>query len=137
MRPTVAILVRNLAVALLCALAWAPGMTPAQTVSLPTPPSSQLDRVMPVQYLAPPPTQWDPYAPQGNLIPAAAPQSGTWAPSALTGQPGYPGYSTAAPSLVPPQAASPSSSFSPQAIMSSPTMQQTMRVFQGFRGSWA
>ena len=145
MRLNICFAVRSLTVALVCALGSGPLVTDGQTVSLPTPPSSQLDRVMPVQYLAPPPTQWDPYSPQGTQLPAAAPQAGNWAPSALTGQPGYPGYSTAAPSLVPPQAppygappgGSPASSFSPQAIMASPTVQQTMRVFQGVRGSWA
>jgi len=131
---------RCLLIVLLAVFAAVPAAL-GQTAVLPPPAGSSLDRLAqafpPGTGLAPPPAGWDPYAPQGNLIPAAAPQSGTWAPSALTGQPGYPGYSTAAPSLVPPQAASPSSSFSPQAIMSSPTMQQTMRVFQGFRGSWA
>ena len=122
----------------------------AQTVSLPTPPSSQLDRVIPAQYLAPPPTTWDPYAPQAGQLPPpniaqAPPQTGQWAPSALTGQPGYPGYSTAAPSLVPPTSpasyppppGAPGSVFPPGGVMASPTMQQTMRVFQGVRGSWA
>ncbi len=121
----------------------------AQTVSLPTPPSSQLDRVIPAQYLAPPPTTWDPYAPQGGQFPPpnitqAAPATGQWAPSALSGQPGYPGYSTAAPSLTPTSPASyppppgtAGSVFPPGGVMASPTMQQTMRVFQGVRGSWA
>ena len=147
MRSTAAIVVRHLLFALLGAVVWGETSAVGQTVSLPSPPSSQLDRVMPVQYLAPPPTQWDPYAPQGSQFPApAAPQTGTWAPSALSGQPGYPGYNTAAPSLVPPSPAgygtppppgSPGSVFAGSSIMANPTMQQTMRVFQGVRGSWA
>ena len=148
MRPITSIVVRQLTMALACAWVVGSGSAGSQTVSLPTPPSSQLDRVMPAQYLAPPPTQWDPYAPQGNqLPPAPAPQTGTWAPSALGGQPGYPGYNTAAPSLVPPTSpagygvpptpGSPGSVIPPGGIMANPTMQQTMRVFQGVRGSWA
>ena len=140
--------VRRLIMALVCASVAGSGVARGQTVSLPTPPSSQLDRVLPAQYLAPPPTQWDPYSPQGNQFPAApAPQAGNWAPSALGGQPGYPGYNTAAPSLVPPTApvgygappppGSPGSVIPPGGIMANPTMQQTMRVFQGVRGSWA
>ncbi len=140
--------VRSLLVAAACSLPAA--RSAAQTVALPTPPSSQLDRVMAAQYIAPPPTTWEPYAPQaGQLPPAnimpAAPQTGTWAPSALSGQPGYPGYSTAAPSLVPPVSpaayppppGTPGSVIPPGGVMANPTMQQTMRVFQGVRGSWA
>ena len=125
--------VRALALAACCAVVVPRAV--AQTVSLPSPPSSQLDRVMPAQYLAPPPAAWQP----------AAPQAGSWAPSAIGGQPGYPGYSTAAPSLVPPAApasyppppGTPGSVIPPGGIMANPTMQQTMRVFQGVRGSWA
>ena len=60
MRLNIRFAVRSLTVALVCALGSGPLVTDGQTVSLPTPPSSQLDRVMPVQYLAPPPSQWDP-----------------------------------------------------------------------------
>jgi hypothetical protein len=66
----------------------------------------------------------------------------TWAPaqapSALGGQPGYPGYSTAAPSLTPTQgtAGSPSM-FPPGYPTQNSTFQQSMRLYQGARGSWA
>ncbi|MBM4010451.1 MAG: hypothetical protein FJ286_03585 [Planctomycetes bacterium] len=53
----------------------------------------------------------------------------------MSGQPGYPGYSPAAPSLAaPPQQAS---LFPAGYPTQSQTIQQTMHVFQGVRGSWA
>jgi hypothetical protein len=123
-----------------------PGAAPAaaQTVQLPPPASSSLDRLA---QAAPPPT-WDPYAAPAPIFPTtpAAPPS-TWAPSAISGQPGYPGYSTAAPPILPTQgtgqlaapAYPPSASPFQQSVQQGvqQTYAQTMHVFQGVRGSWA
>jgi hypothetical protein len=119
--------------------------TPAfgQTAALPPPAASSAVRLAQAPSLPPPPTTWDPYAPQATqALPSG---TSTWAPSAISGQPGYPGYSPAAPSLVSPGQpppgtytpagyAAPSSSFD-QAVQQ--TYAQTMHVFQGVRGSWA
>ena len=127
---------------LLLVLAAVTAEATAQTVQLPPPAASSLDRIA---QLSPPPPTWDPYAPQAAQVfppPGSAPPP-TWAPSAIGGQPGYPGYSTAAPSLVPPQnAAGQPALFTPTGYPGQPsgmqqTMQQTMHVFQGVRGSWA
>jgi hypothetical protein len=84
--------------------ATCPRAARAQTVSLPSPAESSLDRIIPTQYgapLSPPPPSWDPYAPQASQVFPTSPAPTTWAPaqapSAIGGQPGYPGYSTAAP----------------------------------------
>ncbi|MFZ4733470.1 MAG: hypothetical protein ACOYK7_13095, partial [Pirellulales bacterium] len=116
----------------------------AQTVPLPTPAPSSLDRLAQGSTfgapLAPPPTAWDPYGPQAGQWMPVAPSSGMPAPSALGGQPGYPGWQPGSPPVVPTQGTggTPSSLF-PQGLSTtqSPAMQQTMRVFQGVRGSWA
>jgi hypothetical protein len=117
-----------------------------QTAALPPPAASSVERLAQAPSLAPPPQTWDPYAPQATqLVPQQPPGSASWAPSGISGQPGYPGYSTAAPSLVPPGQpppgaytpagyAAPSSSFD-QTVQQ--TYAQTMHVFQGVRGSWA
>jgi hypothetical protein len=119
-----------------------------QTAALPPPAASSLDRLAQVP-LQPPPQAWDPYGPQ-NLLPSAppAPNSG-WAPSAISGQPGYPGYSTATPSMVnpgtpgmqpPPGAYTPAGYPAPSSTFEQSMQQtyaQTMHVFQGVRGSWA
>jgi len=125
-----------------------------QTAALPPPAASSVDRLAQAPpSLAPPPSTWDPYAPQATqAVPATAPGSSSWAPSGMSGQPGYPGYSTAAPSLAPPGTpppgtygpppgtytpagyAAPSSTFD-QTVQQ--TYAQTMHVFQGVRGSWA
>ena len=116
----------------------------AQTVALPSPAASSLDRLAQAPpSLSPPPAGWDAYAPQAAQVFPSAPQTGSWAPSALGGIPGYPGYSTAPPSLVPPQGTAPANSSLLSSIpavpnpMASPTVQQTMRLYQGARGSWA
>jgi hypothetical protein len=118
----------------------------AQTVALPPPAASSLDRIAqasPYGTPLPPPPAWDPYAPQaGQMFPAPAsglPTPSTWAPSAITGTPGYPGYSTAAPSLTPTQGPPPMSGslFPPGYPAQNSTFQQTMRLYQGARGSWA
>jgi hypothetical protein len=128
--------------AVLAALCQSP--VRAQTAALPSPAASSLDRIIPTQYgapLSPPPPTWDPYAPQGSqLYTAQAPT--TWAPaqapSALGGQPGYPGYSPAAPSIMPTQGTAGSPSLFPPGYPSqNSTFQQTMRLYQGARGSWA
>ena len=112
----------------------------AQTVQLPSPAASSLDRVIPTQYgapLSPPPPAWDPYAPQAAQVfptPAANPTP-SWAPSAIGGQPGYPTYPTAGGSA-PPQI-TPDLGTSGNALSQNPTLQQTMRLYQGARGSWA
>ena len=97
----------RLAVSLVLAIALlfsAAGSASAQTSYLPPPAASSLDRIAQAP-LSPPPPTWDAYAPQASQVfPSPGPTSSTWAPSAIAGQPGYPGYSTAAPSLVPPQA---------------------------------
>lgn len=128
--------------------AWAllggAGSATAQTAVLPAPPSSSLDRLAQAPGLPPPPPGWDAYAPpSAATFPQAgfpaAPQSSTWAPSAISGQPGYPGYSTAAPSLVPTQGPPPTtgSLFPPGYPAQNSTFQDTMRLYQGARGSWA
>ena len=86
----------SLLLALFLATLVGAGEASAQTAALPSPAASQLDRVVPVQYgapLSPPPPTWDPYAPQAGqtfAMPAANPTP-SWAPSAVSGQPGYPG----------------------------------------------
>ena len=118
-------------------LAWAATVA-AQTVQLPSPPSSSLDRIAQAP-LSPPPPTWDPYAPQASqILTPPGPSASGWAPSGMTGQPGYPGYSPAAPSLVPPQGpGQPAAVFPTGYPAQNSTMQQTMHVFQGVRGSWA
>jgi hypothetical protein len=120
----------------------------AQTVQLPPPAGSSLDRIAqafpPGTGLAPPPPGWDPYgaqAPQMFAAPPGPPPS-IWAPSAISGQPGYPGYNTAAPSIVPTQGTGASASLLPPGYPGQPsvfqqTYAQTMHVYQGARGSWA
>jgi hypothetical protein len=127
-----------------CALAWGAGRATAQTAALPAPPSSALDRIAQAPALPPPPPGWDAYAPPSaaTFPPAgfpSAPASSTWAPSAISGQPGYPGYSTAAPSLTPTQGPPPTtgSLFPPGYPAQNSTFQDTMRLYQGARGSWA
>jgi hypothetical protein len=107
---------------------------------LPAPAASALDRVIPAQYgapISPPPPTWDPYAPQAAQVfptPSASPTP-SWASSAIGGQPGYPTYPTAGgPSL--PQI-TPDMGTAGNALGQNPTVQQTMRLYQGARGSWA
>ena len=118
----------------------------AQTAALPPPAASSLDRLAqasPYGTPLPPPPSWDPYAPQASqMFPPPAvggPTPSTWAPSAISGQPGYPGYSTAAPSLSatqqPPVMSG--SLFPPGYPSNNSTFQETMRLYQGARGSWA
>ena len=118
----------------------------AQTAALPSPAASSLDRVIPAQYgvpLSPPPPAWDPYAAQAGQAFPATPPAANWVPaqasSAIGGQPGYPGYSTAQPSIMPTQnpAGAPTSLFPPGYPSQNSTFQQTMRLYQGARGSWA
>ena len=72
------------------------------------------------------------------MFPPPGPSGSTWAPSALSGQPGYPGYSPAAPSLTAPPGGPQQAAVFPTGYPSqSATLQQTMHVFQGVRGSWA
>lgn len=132
-------LLRLLSAAVTAALvAAAPAI--AQTVQLPSPAASSLDRVIPTQYgapMSPPPPAWDPYAPQAAQVfptPAANPTP-SWAPSAIGGQPGYPTYPTAGGSSLPQIA--PDMGTSGNALSQNPTLQQTMRLYQGARGSWA
>ena len=111
----------------------------AQTVALPGPAESDLDRIIPVQFgapVSPPPPSWDPYAPQPGPMLAAPPASPapTWAPSAINGQPGYPGYTTTGSTI--PQIA-PDMGTAGNSITESPTFQKSMRLYQGARGSWA
>lgn len=112
----------------------------AQTVQLPSAAASSLDRVIATQYgapISPPPPTWDPYAPQASQVfptPAANPTP-SWAPSAIGGQPGYPTYPTAGGSSLPQIA--PDMGTGGNALTQSPTFQQTMRLYQGVRGSWA
>ena len=129
-------LVASLAIAIV--LLAAGSQAAAQTSYLPPTASSSLDRIAQAPLTPPPPT-WDAYAPQAaQVFPTPGPSSSTWAPSAIGGQPGYPGYSTAAPSLVPPQAPPQQASLFPAGYPSQgQTFQQTMHVFQGVRGSWA
>jgi hypothetical protein len=130
---------------LTASLAACPRAARGQTVELPSPAESSLDRIIPTQYgapLSPPPPAWDPYAPQAAQVFPASPAPSTWAPaqapSAIGGQPGYPGYSTAAPSLVPTQGTAGSPTlFPPGYPTQNSTFQQTMRLYQGARGSWA
>jgi hypothetical protein len=136
------LLTLTLAHALASAAAALPRDALAQTVALPPPAVSSLDRIAQAPALPPPPPGWDAYAPQASQLfpaPAAAPGGSTWAPSAISGQPGYPGYSTAAPSLTPTQGPPPMSGslFPPGYPSQNSTFQQTMRLYQGARGSWA
>jgi len=110
----------------------------AQTSYLPPPATSSLDRIAQAP-MSPPPATWDPYAPQaGQVFPTPGPSASTWAPSAISGQPGYPGYSPAAPSLASPPGAPQQAALFPAGYPTqSQTIQQTMHVFQGVRGSWA
>ena len=128
-----------------CAACWCRPAA-AQTVALPPPAASSLDRIAqasPYGTPMPPPPAWDAYAPQaGQVFPAPAssmPTPSTWAPSAINGQPGYPGYSTAAPSLTPTQGPPNMSGslFPPGYPSQNSSFQQTMRLYQGARGSWA
>jgi hypothetical protein len=129
------------AVAIVLLVAGA-GVSRAQTASLPPPAPSSLDRLAQAP-ISPPPPAWDAYGPQsGQVFATPGPSTSTWAPSAIGGQPGYPGYSPAAPSLVPQQpplqpGAQPAALFPTGYPAQSPTLQQTMHVFQGVRGSWA
>jgi hypothetical protein len=120
-----------------------------QTAALPPPAGSSLDRIAqafpPGTGVAPPPAGWDPYAPQASQVfpaPTAGQAPSVWAPSAINGQPGYPGYSTATPWVVPTQGTGGSASLMPpggpaQASPFQQTFAQTMHVYQGARGSWA
>jgi len=120
-----------------------------QTAALPPPAGSSLDRIAqafpPGTGLAPPPAGWDPYAPQaGQMMPAppAGPPPSVWAPSGLSGQPGYPGGSTANPWVMPAQGTGGSASLVPPGYPPQPnafeqTFSQTLHVYQGARGSWA
>ncbi|MEO2040454.1 MAG: hypothetical protein ABGW79_01215, partial [Pirellulales bacterium] len=123
----------------------------AQTVQLPPPAASSLDRIAqasPYGYpLSPPPPAWDPYGPQASQIypvPATNPGTNpppTWATSAVNGQPGYPGYSTAPPPIVPSNPSQPLPVGYPQPPTQQSewfqqTYQQSMRAYQGVRGSW-
>jgi hypothetical protein len=133
-----------LTVAVVTVAALAVAGASAQTVQLPPPAASSLDRIAQAPLSAPPPA-WDAYAPQAApVFPTPGPSASTWAPSAISGQPGYPGYSTAAPSLVPqqpPGTISPAAGYPAQSSNIQQgfqqTYQQTMHVFQGARGSWA
>jgi len=120
----------------------------AQTVQLPPPAISSLDRIAQAPAgvpLSPPPATWDPYAPQAAQVfppPANGLQPGSMpsivSPSALGGQPGYPGYSTTAPSLVNTQGtAGNQTMFPPGYPQQNSTFQQTMHLYQGARGSWS
>ena len=116
-----------------------------QTASLPPPAASSLDRLAQAPLAAPPQT-WDPYGPQTLPTYASPAPNAGWAPSAIGGQPGYPGYSPAAPSLAPPGTQPPPGAYTPAGYPAPSSnfqqnMQQsyaqTMHVFQGVRGSWA
>jgi hypothetical protein len=134
-------------IACLVACVALPAVARSQTASLPPPAPSSLDRLAQAPTLSPPPPTWDPYAPQATqLVPPTAPGTSSWAPSAISGQPGYPGYSTAAPSLVPPGTQPPPGTMTPAGYPApssafqqnvQQTYTQTMHVFQGVRGSWA
>ena len=129
----------------LAALLWSASWSVAQTVQLPPPAASSLDRLAQAGSLAAPPPTWDAYAPPGSQVFPAAPPPSTWAPSAISGQPGYPGYSTAAPSLVAPPGSPPPgqpaalfpAGYPAQGSSFQQSYQQTMHVYQGARGSWA
>ena len=124
-----------------------------QTVQLPSPAASSLDRIaqapMGSYNLGAPPASWDPYAPQATQLPPSLPAAPTTMPSAIGGQPGYPGYSTTAPSLMAPQqppfnqpimptqGTAGNTLFPPGYPAQNSTFQQTMRLYQGARGSWA
>ena len=102
----------------------------AQTVALPPAAASSLDRLAQA-----PPSSWIPSAPPtGQVFPTPT----TSLPS-LGGPPGYPGYSTAAPSLTPAQGPPNMSGslFPPGYPSQNSTFQQTMKLYQGARGSWA
>ena len=101
---------------LLAAVVWlaacCPGRSLGQTTSLPPPAASSLDRLAqaPSGYgtpLSPPPPTWDPFAPQATQLPPQQPAvvvpQQPFANSAMGGQPGYPGYSTTAPNVMPTQ----------------------------------
>jgi hypothetical protein len=123
------------------------GNAAAQTVQLPPPAASSLDRIAQAtpSYgapLSPPPPGWDAYAPQASqAFPAAPSLSPPGIPpsaSAIGGQPGYPGYSTAAPPIVPTQGTAGSPNMFPPGYPSqNSSFQETMRLYQGARGSWA
>ncbi|MDA0816092.1 MAG: hypothetical protein O2946_00840 [Planctomycetota bacterium] len=138
---------------LLAAVVWlaacCPGRSLGQTTSLPPPAASSLDRLAqaPSGYgtpLSPPPPTWDPFAPQATQLPPQQPAvvvpQQPFANSAMGGQPGYPGYSTTAPNVMPTQgtAGQPQQYlFPPGYPQQNSSFQQTMRLFQGIRGSWA
>jgi hypothetical protein len=116
------------------------GNVSAQTVQLPPPAASSLDRIAqasPYGYpLSPPPPAWDAYGPQASQIYPVP------ATSAISGQPGYPGSATAAgpigPNMgtagtYPPGYPQPPSQ---QSEWFQNTYQQTLRIYQGARGSW-
>ena len=134
-------------IGVMVACAALPAVARGQTSSLPPPAASSLDRLAQAPSLAPPPPAWDPYAPQAaQLMPQPPPGTSSWAPSAIGGQPGYPGYSPAAPSLVPPGTQPPPGTLTPAGYPApssafqqnvQQTYSQTMHVFQGVRGSWA
>jgi len=119
-----------------------------QTASLPPPAASSLDRLAqapgPYGTPVPPPPSWDPFAPQATQMPPPMVQGNgpiltqPAASSAIGGQPGYPGYSTTQPNLVPTQGTAGNQYLFPQGYpQQNSTFQQTMRLFQGVRGSWA
>ena len=118
----------------------------AQTVQLPSAAASSLDRLAqatPGTYgspLSPPPAAWDPYGAQVGLpAPATVPamSSPSLAPPSLGGQPGYPGYSTTPSSIFPTQGtAGNPTTLPPGYPQQNSTFQQTMRLYQGARGSW-
>ena len=122
----------------------------AQTASLPSTPTPIFDTVIPVQYsvpvqapvqsgapISPPPPTWNPYGPQSGQVftPSAANPNPTWATSAVGGQPGYPGYATTTTTPIPQIA--PDMGTAGNSLTENPTFQQTMRLYQGVRGSWA
>ena len=128
----------------LAALLWGASWAAAQTVQLPPPAASSLDRLAQAGSLAAPPPTWDAYAPPGSQVFPATPPPSTWAPSAISGQPGYPGYSPAAPSLLAPPGSPPGqpatlfpAGYPAQGSSFQQSYQQTMHVYQGARGSWA
>jgi len=126
-----------------------------QTVALPSPAASSLDRIAQAPTgsynLGPPPPAWDPYAAQATQFPppSLAPAAPTTMPSALGGQPGYPGFSTTSPNFMPSSQMPPPQFVPTQGTAGNPslfppgypaqnsTFQQSMRLYQGARGSWA
>ena len=134
---------RSALLLLVASLVGLAGDAAAQTVQLPPPAASSLDRLAQAP-VGPPPSGWAPYSPPGAPpFPGmtAGPPPSTWAPSAISGQPGYPGYSPAAPGLAPPPGQPPASLFPAGYPAQGSTLQetyaQTMHVYQGARGSWA